>query len=47
MKKEKLEEIRNNMLIEVYSWGHFGLTPGSDSTILTIKKYFFIVRISY
>lgn len=43
MKKEKLEEIRNNMLIEVYSWGRFGLTPGSDSTIITNDKkiYFY------
>ena len=45
MKKEELEEIRNNMLIEVYSWGGLGITPGSSSTIITNdKKIYFYSR---
>ena len=36
--KNKLEELRKNMLIEVSSWGGLSLTPGTSGLIVTQDK---------
>ena len=44
MEKETIEEIRNNMLIEISSWGGLGRTPGTISTIITNDKKIYYYR---
>ena len=44
MKNETINEIRENMMLEVSSWGGLSRTPGSNSTIITNDKKIYFYR---